>query len=129
VGRLVDQRTGLRVLDLASNPITLDTTTPFSPLPTGNISFDGNLPATITGPLAQVLRSAGGFEQGTAPVMLGSVATNSFSVPVGETWTMEIAVDGAAPQTVNIPGQSSTSSTRSRPAPSRRAMSAAPCSS
>ena len=104
-GRLVDQRTGLRVLDLASNPITLDTTTPFAPSQTGNISFAGNLPATITGPLAQVLKSAGAFDEGTAPQLTGSVATNSFSVPVGETWTMTIAVDGTAPQTVNIPGQ------------------------
>ena len=48
-GRLVDQTTGLRVLDLNSRQIALDTSSQFSPSPTSLISFAGNLPATVTG--------------------------------------------------------------------------------
>jgi flagellar hook protein FlgE len=103
--RLVDQRTGFRVLGINGQPIDLDTTSLFPPTSTSRVSFAGNLPAEVTGPLAQTLTSSSAFKQGTAATQTGSVATNSYAVPVGETWTMEIVVDGGAPQTVSLAGQ------------------------
>ncbi len=103
--RLVDQRTGFRVLGLNGQPINLDTTSLFPPSETAAISFAGNLPATITGPLAQVLTSSSAMKNGQAATLTGSVATNSFSVPVGQTWSMEVISDGGAPQTVSLAGQ------------------------
>jgi flagellar hook protein FlgE len=103
--RLVDQRTGFRVLGLNGQPINLDTTSLFPPSDTSQISFAGNLPATITGPLAQVLTTASAFKQGTSATLTGTDNSNAFSVPVGETWTMDIIVDGGAPQTVSLAGQ------------------------
>ena len=103
--RLVDQRTGFRVLGLNGQPINLDTTSLFPPSRTGSISFAGNLPATVTGPLAQVLTSASALKNGVAATMTGSLASNSFSIPPGETWSMEIVSDGGAPQLISVPGQ------------------------
>ncbi|MCC7010955.1 MAG: flagellar hook-basal body complex protein [Planctomycetes bacterium] len=103
--RLVDQRTGFRVLGLNGQPIDLDTTSLFPPSETSQISFAGNLPATITGPLAQVLTSSAAFKEGTSASLTGSDNSDSFSVPVGETWTMEIVVDTGAPQIVSLTGQ------------------------
>lgn len=103
--RLVDQRTGFRVLGLNGQPINLDTTSSFPPTQTSQISFAGNLPATITGLLAQVLTASTALKQGTSVSSTGSDNSNSFTVPVGQTWTMEVVVDGGAPQTVSLAGQ------------------------
>lgn len=105
LGKLVDQRTGYSVLGLNGQAITLDTEALFPPSATTQIEFAGNLPAQIGGPLAQVLASTSAFAQGTSAQLTGSIATNAFSVPVGETWTMELAIDGGAPQTVSVAGQ------------------------
>jgi flagellar hook protein FlgE len=103
--RLVDQRTGFRVLGINGQPLNLDTTSLFPPQATQRVSFAGNLPANVTGPLSQSLTSSAPFKQGTAASTTGSVATNSFAVPVGQTWTMEVIVDGGAPQVVSLAGQ------------------------
>ena len=103
--RLVDQRTGYRVLGIDGQEINLDTTSLFPPNPTDEVSFAGNLPAVVTGPLAQVLTSSAAFMDGSPASMTGSNATNSFSVPVGETWTMELIVNGGAPLPVTLAGQ------------------------
>ncbi len=103
--RLVDQRTGFRVLGINGQPLDLDTTSLFPPQATARVSFAGNLPANITGPLPQTLTASSAFQEGVAATQTGSVATNAFTVPVGETWTMDIVVDGGAPQTVSLAGQ------------------------
>lgn len=104
--RLVDQRTGFRVLNRGGQPIELDTTSLFPPKATESISFKGNLPAQVTGPLAQVLTSSSGFEQGTPALLTGNSGTpDAFVVPIGQTYTMDISVNGGAPITVSIPGQ------------------------
>jgi flagellar hook protein FlgE len=103
--RLVDQRTGFRVLGLDGQPIDLDTTSLYPPSRTGRISFAGNLPAKIDGPLPQVLTSSSAFQEGTNATLVGTVATNSFAIPVGQTWMMDLIVDGGAPQQISIPGQ------------------------
>jgi flagellar hook protein FlgE len=104
--RLVDERTGLRVLGLNGQPIELDTTSLFPPAATGQIRFAGNLPAQVTGPLAQELTSTDPLAEGTPAQLTGNSATpDAFSVPIGQTYTMEISVHGGAPFTVSIPGQ------------------------
>lgn len=104
--RLVDQRTGFRVLNRGGQPIELDTTSLYPPSATGTISFKGNLPAVVSGPLAQVLTTSAGFEEGTPAALTGSSSTpDAFVVPVGQTYTMEVSVNGGAPITVSIPGQ------------------------
>ena len=103
--RLVDTRTGFRVLGLDGQEINLDTTSLFPPSETSAISFAGNLPATVTGPLAQVLTSSSSFMEGSPAMLNGQDNSNSFAVPVGQTYTMDIIVNGGAPITVSVPGQ------------------------
>src|SRR5262245_30314639 len=65
-GNMVDLRTGFRVLDSSGQPFTIDTRGVFPPRATSNVSFTGNLPAEVTGPLAEELTTSGGFSTGTA---------------------------------------------------------------
>ncbi len=104
--RLVDQRTGYRVLGLNSQPIELDTTSLFPPSATGSIRFAGNLPAKVSGPLAQELTTSAALAEGAPAQLTGNATTpDAFSVPIGSTYTMEVSVSGGAPFTVSIPGQ------------------------
>ena len=105
--RLVDQRTGYRVLGLSGQPIALDTTSLFPPSATTTVSFAGNLPAEIGGPLAQVMSTSAPFVEGTAAAVSGSNA-GPYTVPTGQTWTFGLIVDGGAPQTVAVTSTTGT---------------------
>ncbi len=99
---LVDQGTGLAVLDNAGAPVSLDLDSLFPPNATTTMEFAGNLPAEVTGPLAEVLTTATGLANGT-PANLAGTSAATFTIPAGETWTMDIIVNGGAPQQVSIP--------------------------
>jgi flagellar hook protein FlgE len=100
---LTDLSTGYYVLDPASNPINVDVSSSLPPAATSTMSLTGNLPAEVTGPLAQVLTSSSNYVAGTKAGLSGST-TGSFTIPSGQTWTMELAANGSAPQTVAITG-------------------------
>jgi flagellar hook protein FlgE len=99
--KLVDQRTGFRVLGLDGQPIDLDTTSLFQPKGTAQTGFAGNLPAEITGPLAQTMTTSAAFMEGTAASLTGA-SGGPFAIPAGQTWTMDLVVNGSAPQTVAV---------------------------
>ncbi len=101
--RLVDQRTGYQVLGLNGQPIAIDTTSLFPPQATSEVAFAGNLSATITGPLAHELTSASAMKEGS-PATLTGTAIGPFTIPVGQTFTMNLVVNGGAPQTISVPG-------------------------
>src|SRR5690349_10038085 len=105
--RLVDQRTGYLVLGQNGQGITVDSTSLFPPSPTTSASFTGNLPAQVTGPLAQVLTSTGAFADGTQASVTGANA-GPYAVPVGETWTMDLVVSGGVPQKVSVTSTTGT---------------------
>src|SRR5262245_27083820 len=102
-GNMIDLRSGFRVLDANGQPFTIDTHDVFPPSATSTIGFAGNLPRTVTGPLAEVLTSSSAFHEGTQALMSGSTI-GPFTIPPGETWTMELTVSGGAPQDVSIAG-------------------------
>ncbi len=104
-GNMVDLRSGFRALDASGQPFTVDTSAVRPPSVTTRVGFSGNLPAEVEGPLAQELESSSAFVEGTVAAMTGTAA-GPFVVPTGETWTMEIAVDGGALQEVSIPAGS-----------------------
>ena len=107
-GNMVDQRTGYRVLDAAGQTFQIDTGAIFPPQATSEVDFSGNLPAVVEGPLAEVMTSSTPLNEGTIATTTGS-NTGPFTVPVGETWTMELIVNGGAPQQVSIVGSGSMS--------------------
>lgn len=111
-GRLVDQRTGYRVLGLNGQGLVLDTTSLFPPTETDSVSFAGNLPATVTGPLAQVLTSSSSLMAGSPAALLGQNTSGSINVPVGQSATMDIIVNGGAPVTISVPGQAAPYTTQ-----------------
>jgi flagellar hook protein FlgE len=102
-GNMVDLRTGYRVLDAAGQPFAIDTRSVFAPSATTNVGFSGNLPRTVTGPLAEELTTSSALHEGTAAAMAGTLG-GPFTIPAGETWTMELTVNGGAPQDVSIAG-------------------------
>jgi len=100
---LVEMGTGYRVLNPAGQPVTIDTTSAFPPKRTDGVEMAGNLPAEVTGPLAEILTGNAGLKNGL-PAQLAGTVGGSIPIPAGETWTMDIVVNGAAPQTVQVPG-------------------------
>ncbi|MCE9593693.1 MAG: flagellar hook-basal body complex protein [Planctomycetes bacterium] len=98
--QLVDQRTGFRVIGLDGQPVDLDTASLFPPSATNDVTFAGNLPAVVGGPLAQVMTTSSGLKDGTSATMTGGVGP--YTVPVGSTYTMELVINGGAPQTVSV---------------------------
>jgi len=103
--RVVDQRTGFLVQDPSGSPITIDTNEVLPPQATGSVSFAGNLPAEVTGPLAQELTTTSGLTEGSPAQLTGTVdGSGGLAIPAGETWTMDIVVDGGAPQQIAFTG-------------------------
>ena len=100
-GNMVDLRSGYRVLDSAGQAFTIDTRSVFPPRATESVGFSGNLPRTVTGPLAEELTTAASFSEGTSAAMTGT-ASGPFTIPAGETWRMELTINGGAPQDVAL---------------------------
>jgi flagellar hook protein FlgE len=98
---MVDLRTGLRVLGANSNPVVVDTESAFPPKPSSAVEFAGNLPSEVTGPLSEELISSAPFKAGT-PATLNSTVGGPYAVPVGETWTMELKMNGGSTQEVAV---------------------------
>ncbi len=102
VENLVDQRTGLRVLGPDGQPVTVDTHTLFPPKSTESVEFAGNLPAAVTGPIAEVLTGSTGLKEGSPALLTAADAGPSYAVPPGSTWSLEIVVSGGAPKLVTV---------------------------
>jgi flagellar hook protein FlgE len=104
---LVDQRTGFKVLDSTGGTVSIDTDALFPPKPTTTVSVAGNLPANITGPLAEVLTAVSGFKQGVPASVTGST-TGPFTIPTGETWTLSVIANGGLPQQASVTSTTGT---------------------
>lgn len=98
---MVDLRTGMRVLGTNSQPISVDTESVFPPKASAALAFGGNLPSEVTGPLAEELTSSAPFKAGT-PATLSTTLGGPYTVPVGETWTMELKLNGGSTQEVAV---------------------------
>jgi flagellar hook protein FlgE len=100
---MVDLRTGYRVLDQNGQAFQVNTAAVFPPSATAQIDFGGNLPAKISGPLAEQMTTASALMEGT-PAQLAGGAAGPFAIPDGETWTLEVTVNGGAPQELALAG-------------------------
>lgn len=101
---LVDQGSGYPVLDVTGNTITVDTDALFPPSATQNVELQGNLPAVVSGPLAEVLTSQASFEAGTPATLMGTASGPVFATgsPAGTAYTMEVVVGGGVTQQVSV---------------------------
>ncbi len=101
---LVDQGSGYAVLDVTGNTITVDTDALFPPSATQNVELQGNLPAVVSGPLAEVLTSQASFEAGTPATLMGTASGPVFATgsPAGTAYTMEVVVGGGVTQQVSV---------------------------
>lgn len=104
---LVDVRTGLRVVGTNGQPIQIDSDSLFPPQATTTMNFQGNFPAVVTGPLREVLTGQVALTEGSNATLTGSNA-GPYSIPVGETWTMEVQVNGGALQTASVTSTTGT---------------------
>jgi len=100
---LIDLASGYNVLSGSGQAVSLDTTKPFAPNATGSMNLTGNLPAEVGGPFAAVLTGSTPFREGS-PATLTGTQTAAFTIPAGETWTMDVVVSDGAPQSVAIQG-------------------------
>ena len=100
-GNMVDVRSGYRVLDSSGQAFTLDRSSVAPPTATTQVGFSGNLPAEVTGPLAEELLSSSALNEGTQAALTGA-NIGPFDVPVGETFTMQLVINGGAPQEVSL---------------------------
>ncbi|MCB9917132.1 MAG: flagellar hook-basal body complex protein [Planctomycetes bacterium] len=101
--RLVDLRTGMRVVSETGGTINVPLSGTLPAQQTGNVSLEGTLPAKVNGPLSEVVSS-------TSPLFAGVAASkttsNTFTDPMnlsslnGQEFT--ISVNGGTPQTVTI---------------------------
>lgn len=103
VNNLVDLATGYSVLSPTGQPLNLDVDSLYPPEGTKNVQMVGNLPATVEGPLAEVLTSTTGFVHGQ-PAQLVGTQLGPFNIPPGETWTMSVTVNGGSPQPISFTG-------------------------
>lgn len=99
---LVDQRTGHQVLDSNGNEVNLDVSALFPPSATTNAGLTGNLPAVVTGPLAEILTGTTGLKEGQSANVIGTTGGPNYAVTAGSSHSMEIVVSSGAPQFVTV---------------------------
>jgi len=98
---MVDLRTGHRVLGANGQSMTLDLDSVYAPKATAALTFSGNLPSEVTGPLAEQLASSSPLNSGVPAVQTATVG-GPHAVPVGETWTFELLMNDGSPQEVSV---------------------------
>lgn len=102
-GQLVDLRNGFRVLGSNGTPINVPVTGTLPAQATTEIDFAGSLPATVNGPLQEVVRSDSPMLEGQAASQSatfsgGTVDLSSFSNP-----QIQVSVNGTSPVRVDLP--------------------------
>ncbi|MEZ6038056.1 MAG: flagellar hook-basal body complex protein [Planctomycetota bacterium] len=103
---LVDGRTGLRVVNSTGNFVTVPTSDTLPAQPTTRIDFQGNLPAEVGGPLAEILESNAPLSEGTAANKTGAApSAGTFDVSGLAGAEIKVSVNGGAQQTLTVPDQ------------------------
>lgn len=110
---LVDQASGAQVLDPNGVPINLDVTSLFPPQITTEVTVKGNLPAVITGPLAEALSANSAYFVGTPAEKRSANTAASYNVSSiggapGDIVSMEVIANGGVPQQVVVPSDPAT---------------------
>jgi flagellar hook protein FlgE len=103
---LVDLRNGMRVVDSAGAAISVPASGTLPAQQTSQIQFQGNLPATVSGPLAEVVEAANGLKAGNPAAKTATAAGASapqFDLTSFAGKSVLVSVNGGAQQTVTFP--------------------------
>ncbi|HEB52047.1 MAG TPA: flagellar hook-basal body complex protein [bacterium] len=102
---LVDLRTGLKVVSASGSTITVPQTDTLPAKATTSVTFQGNLPAEVGGPLEEILESSVPFNEGTAATKNGvsSPSSPGFDLSAFAGKTLLVSVNGGAQQTLTVP--------------------------
>jgi flagellar hook protein FlgE len=103
---LVDSRTGYRVLSSSGTDIKVPVSDTLPARATTSIKFQGDLPAQVGGPLAEIIQGDSALKAGTAAtkVATGTAGTGTqfdLSTPPGR--TVLVSVNGGAQTSVDFP--------------------------
>jgi flagellar hook protein FlgE len=103
---LVDLRTGLRVVNSTGGNISVPTSDTLPANQTSTVSFQGNLPARVSGPLEEIVQSNVGLKAGTAATKTATASGPSapqFNLTGFAGKTVLVSINGGAQQTVTFP--------------------------
>ncbi|MEW6743100.1 MAG: flagellar hook-basal body complex protein [Planctomycetota bacterium] len=101
-GYLVDSASGLHVQG-ATGDIRIDVNAPMTPRETGAVTMSGNLPATITGPAAEVLSTESPWLEGTEASVVGTIeGPYDLDDDSGIPMALTVRVDGGSSRTVTF---------------------------
>jgi len=103
---LVDLRNGMRVVDSAGAAISVPASGTLPAQQTSQIQFQGNLPATVSGPLAEVVEAANGLKAGNPAAKTATAAGASapqFDLTSFAGKSVLVSVNGGAQQSVTFP--------------------------
>lgn len=103
---LVDLRNGMRVVDSTGAAISVPASGTLPAQQTSQIQFQGNLPATVSGPLAEVVEAANGLKAGNPAAKTATAAGASapqFDLTAFAGKSVLVSVNGGAQQTVTFP--------------------------
>jgi flagellar hook protein FlgE len=103
---LVDLRTGMRVVGSTGSNITVPTSDTLPAQQTTSVSFQGNLPARVGGPLEEIVQSSVPLKSGTPAEKIGTAtgtAAPQFDLTTFGGKTIRVSVNGGAQQTITFP--------------------------
>ncbi len=103
---LTDLRSGLRVVGASGGNINVPVSDTLPAKPTTTVAFQGNLPARVGGPLAEIVQSNVVLQQGTAASKLATGtagAGNQFDLSAFAGRSVLVSVNGGAQQSVTFP--------------------------
>ena len=110
---LVDQGSGMRVLNPSGAAISLDVASLFPPQVTTDVTMKGNLSAVVEGPLAELLSANSSFSMGTAAEIASTGTSATYNVSSvggapGDIVAMELIANGGVPQQVIVSSDPTT---------------------
>ncbi|MCA8952357.1 MAG: flagellar hook-basal body complex protein [Planctomycetes bacterium] len=103
---LVDLRSGMRVLNASGSSITVPFSDTLPAQASTSITFQGNLPAEVGGPLEEIVESTSSLLEGTAATKTGTGTAgtgNQFDLTAYAGKSVLVSLNGQAQTTVTFP--------------------------
>ena len=106
--KLVDTRSGMRVMSSNGTDVTVPVSDTLPSQQSSSVTFQGNLPARVSGPLAEIVESNVPLKAGTAATKSGTATGASapqFDLRTRTGQQLLVSVNGGSAQTLTVPNQ------------------------